>query len=164
MLTLNLEQLEEKSGGDLQSFLQLIAQYEWNNCNKISQDKETNTKTVNERTQELLSSAQEYGDESDRNQFIKNVVEEDNSKDETPSASEEEEEETGFGQMMQIFGGNVMDNHAIESDSSDDGDDDCNNDCRVTCIDEPDRPLPQDSSCCHCSLNTLSSTSPKSQK
>ena len=58
-----------------------------------------------------------------RRKFIKNVVEEDNSKDETPSASEEEEEETGFGQMMQIFGGNVMDNHAIESDSSDDGDD-----------------------------------------
>ena len=56
-----------------------------------------------------------------RRKFIKNIVEEDNSKDETQSASEEEEEkETGFGQMMQIFGGNVMDNHAIESDSSDD--------------------------------------------
>ena len=59
-----------------------------------------------------------------RRKFIKNVVEEDNLKDETPSASEEEEEETGFGQMMQIFGGNVMDKHAIESDSSDDEDDD----------------------------------------
>ena len=60
-----------------------------------------------------------------RRKFIKNVVEEDNSKDETQSASEEEEEkETGFGQMMQIFGGNMMDNHAIESDSSDDEEED----------------------------------------
>ena len=53
-----------------------------------------------------------------RRKFIKNVVEEDIPKDEIPSASEEEEEETGFGQMMQMFGGNVMNKHAIESDSS----------------------------------------------
>jgi len=54
-----------------------------------------------------------------RRKFIKNVVEEE-TPDQASSSDEETEEieaETGYGQMLQMFGGSVMDKHAIESDS-----------------------------------------------
>ena len=59
-----------------------------------------------------------------RRKFIKNVVEDEQkaNTEEQSSSEEEEEEATGYGQMMQMFGGNVMDNHAIESDSEEEGD------------------------------------------
>ena len=59
-----------------------------------------------------------------RRKFIKNVVEDEQKTNTEEQSSSEEEEETvtGYGQMMQMFGGNVMDNHAIESDSEEEGD------------------------------------------
>ena len=54
-----------------------------------------------------------------RRKFIKDVfVEKDNEQVEDSSSSEEENE-TGYGQMLQMFGGNAMEKHAIESDSED---------------------------------------------
>ena len=56
-----------------------------------------------------------------RRKFIKNVdVEKSEEVEESSSEEEEEEEqETGYGKMLKIFGGNIMDNHAIESESED---------------------------------------------
>ena len=50
-----------------------------------------------------------------RRKFIKNVVEEE-TPDQATSSDEDAEEievETGYGQMLQMFGGSVMDKHAI---------------------------------------------------
>ena len=60
-----------------------------------------------------------------RRKFIKNVdVEKTERTEESSSSSEEEEQESVHGKMMEIFGGNILDNHAIESDSDNDEDDD----------------------------------------
>ena len=69
-----------------------------------------------------------------RRKFIKNVVEDEQKTNTEEQSSSEEEEETvtGYGQMMQMFGGNVMDNHAIESDSEEEGDQ-VLEDCPSTC-------------------------------
>ena len=59
-----------------------------------------------------------------RRKFIKNVdVEKTERTEESSSSSEEEEQESVHGKMMEIFGGNILDNHAIESDSDNDEDD-----------------------------------------
>ena len=55
-----------------------------------------------------------------RRKFIKNVYEEEPKEEEAAdgdSSSGEEEAQSGLGQLMKVFGGNIMDNHAIESDS-----------------------------------------------
>ena len=53
-----------------------------------------------------------------RRKFIKNVdVEKTEETEDQHSSSEDSEEESGYGKMVAIFGGNVMNKHAIESDS-----------------------------------------------
>ena len=53
-----------------------------------------------------------------RRKFIKNVdVENTEETEDQPSSSDDSEEESGYGKMVAIFGGNVMNKHAIESDS-----------------------------------------------
>ena len=59
-----------------------------------------------------------------RRKFIKNVdVEKIEETEDQPSSSEDSEEESGYGKMVAIFGGNMMNKHAIESDSENSEDD-----------------------------------------